>query len=433
MAQPVLDLRLFGTLEVRDDATRIVPFESARAESLLAYLVVHRAAPIPRERLASSLWPDSTDSQARTNLRHLLHTLRRVLPAAGWLIDVNARTVAWRSNAPSWVDVAAFDRAIDKQDWAGAVAIYRGDLLDSCHDEWLVPHRDTYRQRYRRALRALIASLQAAGDYARAIDHAARLQREDPLDEETYRLLIQLHTARGDRAGALRVFHECAATLERELGVRPAPETRRACDVVLARTPTESGPTELGERTASPLVGRAVEWDGLIARWRSTANGIPHLILLAGEAGIGKTRLAEEFAAWCVHRGAVVADARSYAAEGALAYAPVIAWLRSDPLRTRWERLDAASRTELWRLLPELAPDVTSPSEDGAVLLSTDRRRLFEAIASVLVNPRTPTLLTLDDVQWSDRETLQFLHYLLRQQAPLLVIATLRQEEIDDL
>src|SRR5204862_85476 len=87
------------------------PRRAARAESLLAYLVLHRDAPQPRQRLAFLLWPDSTEPQARTNLRHLLHTLRRTLPSLVRFLDVTPRALQWRTDAPLWLDVAAFEAA----------------------------------------------------------------------------------------------------------------------------------------------------------------------------------------------------------------------------------------------------------------------------------------------------------------------------------
>src|SRR5687767_1066484 len=78
-ARAALDIRLLGELDIRRDGRSLPPLDSARAESLLAYLLIHRGAPQPRQRLAFLLWPDSTEQQARTNLRHVLHNLRRAL------------------------------------------------------------------------------------------------------------------------------------------------------------------------------------------------------------------------------------------------------------------------------------------------------------------------------------------------------------------
>src|SRR6266542_1074634 len=97
---PVLSVRVLGDVDLRLGDVPLPPLESARAESLLAYLLLHREAPQSRQRLAFLLWPDSTEPQARTNLRHVLHHLRRALPDAEQFIDVTARTLQWRADAP---------------------------------------------------------------------------------------------------------------------------------------------------------------------------------------------------------------------------------------------------------------------------------------------------------------------------------------------
>ena len=111
MGAPTLRIRLFGGLDLRLGEAPLPPLESARAESLLAYLLLHREAPQARQHLAFLLWPDSTEPQARTNLRHVLHNLRRALPDLDRFLTVTPRTLQWRADAPLWLDVAAFEAA----------------------------------------------------------------------------------------------------------------------------------------------------------------------------------------------------------------------------------------------------------------------------------------------------------------------------------
>ena len=99
MEPPLVRIRLLGELSLDVGGTSIAPFESARVESLLAYLVLHRDAAQSRQRLAFLLWPDSTERQARTNLRHVLHNLRRALPGADAYLEVTSRTLRWRPGA----------------------------------------------------------------------------------------------------------------------------------------------------------------------------------------------------------------------------------------------------------------------------------------------------------------------------------------------
>jgi AAA ATPase domain/Bacterial transcriptional activator domain len=283
--------------------------------------------------------------------------------------------------------------------------------------------------RYLDALDRLAALHEASGDLAGAIRVAEPLLRRDPLREETSRLLMRLHDARGDRARALQVYHVCVATLEQELGVEPSAATQAAYQALLSRAGDAASAGRLG---GSPFVGRAPELARLATLWRGAEEGRAHFVLVTGEPGVGKTRLVEEFRAWRQQRGGSTATARSYRAEGALAFGPVIEWLSAEPLKARRGRLDLPRRRELSRLLPELHTDADEPAVRSAP--EDDRRQaLFDAAARAILAAREPLLLVADDLHWCDGDTLQFLHYLLRvaSEARLLVVATARREEID--
>jgi DNA-binding SARP family transcriptional activator len=446
MRTPHLRIRLLGELDLRLDAAPVPPLGSARAESLLAYLVLHREAAQPRQRLAFLLWPDSSEPQARTNLRHLLHVLRRALPGTDRFLEATPRTLRWRDDPPSWVDVAAFEEAATRAERAAepeeelaalreAAELYTGDLLHGVYDDWVLGERERLRQRHLQVLERLLEALEARGETAAAISHAERLLRDDPLREPTWQVLMRLHDARGDRARALRTYHACAATLERELGVEPSAATRRAYEALLPSGPDPAGggpPGRLGPVGASPLVGRAAQRASLADLWRSSAAGAARLVLVTGEPGAGKTRLVEELRGWCVQQGAAAVEARSYPAEGALAYGPVVSWLRSVPLAAHLGRLDPPRLAELARLLPELRPP--GPPGPDPPPGRDQRRLLFEAVAQAVTAPGRPLLLIADDLHWADTETMAFLHYLLRSRPrdPLLVVATARDEDLGD-
>ena len=233
-------MRLFGELELQLGDVRLPRLESARARSLLAYLLLNRDAPQSRERLAFLLWPDSTESQARTNLRHLIHTLRRTGPELDQFLDVTPQTLWWRQDTSSWVDVAAFEAAGSAASAAGistqheldelrrAIALYRGDLLDGCYDEWVLDVRERFRESYMAQLQRLAVILADDGEHVEAIRVGRELLRCDPLREDTYRLLMRMHAAAGDRATAVRLYHECVSTLDRELDVEPSADIRAA-------------------------------------------------------------------------------------------------------------------------------------------------------------------------------------------------------------
>ncbi len=445
---PVLHIRLLGDCSLCYDGASatdvpVTEVNTSRLRSLLAYLLLHRQAPQPRSHVAFQFWPDSTESQAHSNLRTLLHRLRQALPAADQFISVEGQTLQWRRDAPYTLDVASFEQSMiraDQTEQAGdgaavraaleqAIDLYGGDLLPSCYDDWILPERERLHQAYIRAMDQLIQVLEEAREYDQAIRHAQRLVGHDPLHEAAYRRLMRLRALNGDRAGALRIYHTCATTLQRELGVEPSPATQRAYEQVLR---VEPRPEPVGQAPSaiSLLVGREEEWTQLQTTWRRSARG-PRFALLLGEAGIGKTRLVEELLHWAERRGIACAYARCYAAEGELAYAPVTALLQARPLPP----LEDVWLSEVARLLPEVLaerPDLPPPRP---MTEAWQRQRLFQALVRAVLgnnSPPEPLLLAVEDLQWCDRESLDWLHYLLRfdPRAQILVIGTCRPEEL---
>jgi DNA-binding SARP family transcriptional activator len=434
-----LSVRLIGELEVRRDDGRPMPVGSARVALLLGYLLVNRS-PQPRKRLAFLLWPDSTESQARTNLRHLLHELKRLVADIDRFIELEANALHWKPETLGSVDLDEFEDALKRVDVSAgtvdlgalrqAVDLYKGDLLEGLEAEWIEPDRHRLRLRFGEALEQLAIGLSQTGGYAEAVRYAERLLQLDPVREETYRLLMRLHEAQGARARALRVYHRCVATLARELAIEPSDETRCAYEALIVEHAAGSAGEGATAGTASPrLVGRDRELAILQKAWLASERGATQLVIVSGEAGIGKSRLVEELRSWCAHRGANTADARAYAAEGALAYSPIVGWLRAEAFRSRLARSDVRRR-DLERLLPELH-DSASPRSREMGSESEERQRLFDAIAALVLGTGSPTLLVADDLQWFDRDSLQCIHYLIRAEpsACALIVATVRRED----
>ncbi len=440
----LLRIELLGGFLLIYDDMPVISFDMPRLQSLLAYLLLHRDAPSARSQLAYLLWPDSTDAQAHTNLRNALYKVRQALPNADAFLHSDRQALSWLPQAPWTFDVLEFERALaqaaqadtvmaQQQALTAAIEIYHGDLFPSCYDDWILPERDRLRRLFFQALEQLIMLLEQEHDYSAAIETAQRLLRHDPLHEETYRHLMRLYAESGERAAALHTYHLCATVLQRELGIEPSRATREFYErLVQTREPT--GPLNAVRPpllATAQLVGRKSEWSQLHGEWQSTLTGHPHMVILSGEAGIGKTRLAEEFLAWVGRQGIFTAFAHCYAAESSLAYAPIAVWLRADALRQTFPILAQVWRTEIARLVPELLtqqPDLPRP---GPLTENWQRQQLFEALARATMIDRYPLLLVLDDLQWCDRETMEWLHYLLRWKphARLLLLATMRPEE----
>jgi DNA-binding SARP family transcriptional activator/tetratricopeptide (TPR) repeat protein len=441
--QRVLMIRLLGDPDIRLAGERLGALDAPRVRSLLTYLLLYRGTPQPRGHVAFLLWPDSTEPQARTNLRQLLHHLRSALPDPDRFLHVDTWTIGWRGDAPYWLDVEAFESAVTRAARAAgpeqerdalteAASHYGGALLPQCYEEWILPERERLRETHVDVLERLTDLLEDERDYRVAIQHAQELLRCDPLHEATYRRLMRLHALAGERARALRVYHTCVTTLERELGVEPGQATREVYASLL-RVRGEAAHHVHRAAPAAPLVGREPAWSECVRAFREAASQRPHALLVQGEAGIGKTRLVEEFELWCRRQGHAIARARAYPAEGHLAYAPVVEWLLSTPLRSFRRRIDEVWLAEISRLLPEVRSERPDLPQPVAAPAAEGRQRLFNALAQAVLSTAAPLVLVLEDVHWCDRETLEFLHYLVRSgdDTALLVFLTLRPEEID--
>jgi DNA-binding SARP family transcriptional activator len=413
---------------------------NARQQQIIAFLVLHaRSAPILRQRVGGSLWPESTDDQALTNLRRELHHLREGWPSLDGLVDVSSRTLAWRVDAGATVDLLAFEAATDRGlggDRAAleeAARLYRGDLLPECAAEWIEADRERLRQRAKKVLTHLVGLLEDGRAFGEAIDHAQRLLRLDPVDEHAWCALMRCHARRGERAAALHLYQQCTAVLKKELGIQPSAPTRITYREILdldATAPAVPAPP----RTALyPLVGRQSEWQSLLNAWSAATPGRTRLVSIRGESGIGKTRLAEELVDWSRLNGITPVTSRCYAGEGRLAYAPIAAWLKSEALQPGLARLDPTWLTDVARLLPEVLverPDVAAPDKQ---LESWQRLRFFEALTQAFRFVPSQ-LLVLDDLQWADGDTIEWLQYFVRSvsDSRRLIVGTVRAEEEQD-
>lgn len=445
-----LQIFLFGGFRLIYQGKLITTIAQARLQALLAYLLLNRYSPQPRQLISYLFWPDSAESQARTNLRQLIHYAQRALPAANHYLQIEKHSIQWRVDADFTFDVAEFEQNITLAKQArregkfaeaqskleSAVQLYQGDLLTGCYDDWILSERERLRQTYSTTLEQLIDILEGQHNYHTAVVYAEALLRHDPLRETTYQQLMWLHALNGDRASALRIYHNCVTVLGRELGVKPSLETWEAYQRLLnVQAPVLiEREQKISSRVQPTLIGRHREWSMVQSAWRHAADGHSGLVLISGEAGIGKTRLAEEFLEWAGHQGASIGKTRSYAAEGQLAYAPATELLRAEPFRRGLSSLDPVWVTELARLMPELLEERQDVIKPEPIAGDWQRKHLFEALARAVDTVKEPLLLLFDDLQWCDRDTLEWLHYLLhsREGSRLLIIGVARSEEVDE-
>ena len=440
----MLRVHLFGRPRLSLDDEAFPIGGRPKVVPLLAYLLLHRRAPVPRQTVANALWPDEPEDEARANLRRHLNYLHNALPAAGgdpWLLAEDGR-LQWNPRREAWLDVAEFERlAAIPERIADAVALYEDDLLVDVEEEWLDAERERLKALHRTLLGALVAKLRAARDYGPALLAAHALLQDDPWREDALRSALLIHYESGDRAGALAEYERFARALREELDAAPMAETVALYEAI-ARDEVSAQPVPPSVARARfadgsgafPFVGRSAELAALRERWNAAASGTGGLVLIGGEAGVGKTRLVRELAAACEAQGALVHAAATTFPETA-PYQPFVALLRLAAPLAESLALDPLWLSAITALVPAIAEHAHRLPPLAALEPARERLRLFEACANVwsALAARRPLVLVVEDVQWAGAATLALLEHLARgaQHARLLILATYREDELD--
>jgi DNA-binding SARP family transcriptional activator len=473
VAAPVRErtrIQLCGRLSVEIDGVQLADdLRGKQVPLLLAYLLLNRNRHVGREELIGALWPDRAPVSQDAALRTLLSRLRSALGADAL---VGRDELILSLPDPVWIDLEAASIEVERARQALAAGDPRScwalaqvplniagrGLLPATQALWLEPHRRELEDVRLQALEAVgRASLMMRGAQLASAERAARaIIDAEPYRESGYVLLMEALEAEGNIAEALRVFDRLRNLLRDELGTSPSPDAMvahqrllhpgqrlRAEDHAVGRglVPIEF-PGDLAVRAAAPLVGRRRELEELERLWAAarTRQGVQRdrtgkIVLLAGDPGIGKTRLVAEVAREAYDAGAFVLAGRS-PEETLVPYQPFLEALRHYVLGAPFSQLRASAReygAELARLIPELrrrAPDLPPPVSAEP---QTERYRLFEAVVGLLdeMSGRAPVLLVLDDLQWADRPTLLLLRHLARasQPARLLILGAYRATE----
>jgi DNA-binding SARP family transcriptional activator len=399
-----------------------------------------------RDQAIEFLWPEADPASGANNLYRTLHALRQTLDTALGSGTADA-TVTFadgvlRLTESVWVDVREFEQlcatasaappVAQRAQLEQALALYRGDLLpDERYAEWTLAPREALRSRNRKASLSLATSYRDAHDDTTAIDLLTPLLAHDAADEAIHRELMRLYALAGRRHEALRQYQACVNALARDLDVPPEPETSAlytqilSGDLALPPTPVASAwappaPAALAVEQAAPLVGRAAELDTLRGWLQAAWRGQGQTILLGGDSGVGKTRLAFEVLRTAAEAGMTTLLGAAYEQEGQLAYQPFV---------EAFDRYLAEHRR------PPTDHPITHFQRRGVSDPQQEQWALFNATAAFLSDlaAHMPAVLLLDDLHAADPASLQLFHYLARQtrRTPIILLATYRSDLAD--
>ncbi len=304
----MLEVRLLGQFDVQRDSIRLV-LPSRHAQSLFAYLVLTAGTSHRREKLAGLFWPDSTEENARRNLRQELWRVRKVveprgpgLPTLPYLL-VDEIHLTFNPRSEYWLDVAALGQPnlvhASVQELIDEVALYRGELLPGFYEEWVLVERERVRALFEQKINRLLVLLVEEKRWDAVLEWGERWIHLERSPEPAFRALMTAYCALGDRSRMATVFERCTLALREDLNVEPSPQTRAlfrqlSKEDALPRSETVVPPVPTPQKRATNL---PVPLSSFIGRERECNEvrqllSTTRLLTLTGAGGVGKTRLA---------------------------------------------------------------------------------------------------------------------------------------------
>jgi DNA-binding SARP family transcriptional activator len=465
--QAILRFHLLGLPTITwDDEVVVIPRRSVRA---LLFRLASEVEPVSRSQLHLLFWADVPESVARRNLSHHLTHLRRALPEPQILTATTDRV--WLEADKVWCDAvalkgASFDNSEDKSHLQFLAGLYHSPFLESFNlpgcvefEHWCLGERNRLERQYLKILASLVEYFSIRGEIKRAIRYAQQFLETDPLSEAIYQQLIQLHASLGDRHAALQHYTLCSTILQSELGVNPLPETRAIYQAVLHgehRFPKPELPADIPSlpEMKIPFISRKAEIGVLEESIGKLSEGISQVVLISGEAGIGKSRLMQNFAERMQNRANVLWGA-GRAGMQAIPYQPILDASRTmlglaasvrehSPSKHSKEKspndlIEPIWLSEISRILPEVSLYYANLPPPLPLEPENARTRLFEALCHLTLSyaaQTDPLLFCLDDLQWVDPTTKAWLihigHLLSSGDHGLMILGSYRSEDASE-
>jgi oligopeptide transport system substrate-binding protein len=310
----MLQARFLGQYEICLDGQPVI-IPSRPTQSILAFLLLHPNMSHRREKLAGQFWPDSSEANARSNLRHELWRIRKALGlGANARMESDDLGVTYHPQPGDQLDVDAFEACSEDEDSTDAlllaVSAYGGELLPGFYEDWVTLEREHLGAVFERKLGRLLDCLLAERRWDEVLEWGERWIATGGTPEPAYRALMLAHAGLGNLAAAAAQYQRCVEALARELGVEPSKRTREVFEQIRygkaeftlpeAALPTPVIPTlpsflERPEKPAPVFVGREAELTVLNRHLDKALQGQIRVVFVSGEAGSGKSALLQEF------------------------------------------------------------------------------------------------------------------------------------------
>gem|GEM_PF-2065126 len=465
----VLTIHTLGRFAVYqgDSLIEDAAWQRQKAKKLFKLLLLAPQRQMHKEQLMEYLWPEKSPEAAANNLHRTLFILRRVLqttPQQTPIVLFKDNVISLNPSQIAWVDFEAFEQyaALARQDAEQlepaeqAIKLYTGDFLpEDLYEDWAVERRESLRRTYLEMLKHAALLYAERQEYAVAIEQLCTVLQHEPADESVQRTLMRLYSQVGERHLALRLYQQSSKFLRTELGIEPSAETTAVYEALLQeQLPTafevplplndEIRPADSQRASLVPMVGRSVEMQQLSEYVHLAQQGHGNVMIIAGEQGIGKSRLADELATYARGLRFQVLKGAVFEGEGPLPYAPFVGAIRRSLTPQLIDRIQqrlgplandlAHLLPEIGRANPKLGRQEADPYELDISTGNQERRRLFDAITATLTlfSQQKPLLVILDNMHAAGESSLQLLHYLARQirQQRILLLGIVDQAKL---